>query len=913
MQSTSSAENYYSAVERNKHSLGKIDTWPQSFKTALNIILNSPSAAFLLWSGDVYTFPNKKFLDNYLPGIDRDEITGISAGQSIPEFWKLIKEEVEKLFVDGKAFEKTVYLDGIEHPDTNYYSMLLLNATPVHLDDDSIGGVFVICMDVKPNYVMANELKEKIKEQEYIQKITKLQENKTTVESYLSEFAALIAPAMQFPNIAEASVEFNGLIYKSDQFDDCKSTVFTVTQKTSKSDLVIEVAYTQETSHATKNSIFVQKEKKLVETLASQAALFIERFYAHQDAQTAQSEKTQLLETIPGGFLALNNDWNITLFNQHAEKILNNKREDVLGKNFWSVFPGIRSLKLLKAYKRAVKENKSISEKEYIDMFNKWFDITIQPSANGVSVYFEDISEEFIEQQKLVGLSTILQEIQNGVAVTNRENRIEWTNEAFTNITGFTQKESSGKKPEQLLSGPDTDLEVVQLMKENIGQQRTFAGEILSYTKSGKEIWLKLHVSPVFDDSGKLKEFVTILEDISRQKQVDALLKKVQNMAKIGGWDYEMSGNQWFRGSERISYPDDNFVRVFDKIKDVEDRKSRESQYNRSCKLLDAFLEETDIAIWAADENKTFLLINQNAREFFDISQDGTGKTMSEVLDENTAARLGRYVDDVNASLKSKVFEELIESNTGDQVYLTNMYPLSAIPELENVVIAASVNITDLKEKEDELKESLKNKETLLAEIHHRVKNNLAVVSGLMQLQTLNSSNSEITDLLNSSVSRIRSIAGIHEQLYQSENFSDIDLSKSLKRLVNELIATMSTSTKIHQEMNLDSVLMTMQHATTFSLIVNEVITNILKHAFVDKEEGTITIHLSDKEEHIFLEIKDDGVGLPDDFDTEESDSIGMELINILSEQLNAKTSYQSYDEGTCFTLTLPKKELASG
>ena len=913
MQSSSSAKKHYSTVEWNKHSLGKIDTWPQSFKTALNIILNNPSAAILLWSKDFYTFPNEKFLENYLTDTSGEKISGITADQAIPEFWTLIKEEVKNVFIDGNAFEKTVYLDNVEHPDASYYSMLSVNATPVHLEDDSIGGVFVICMDVKPNYVMANELKERIKEQEFIQKITKQQENATSVESLLSEFAAMIPPAMQFPNIAEASVEFNGRIYKSDQFDDCKSTVFTVTQTTSKSDLVVHVAYTQETSHATKNSIFVQKEKKLVEALAGQAALFIEKHYAQQDAQKARSEKNQLLETIPGGFFALNKDWNITLFNQKAEELLNKKRENVIGKNFWSVFPGVRSLKLLQAYKKAVQENKPVSEKEYFELFNKWFEITIQRAENGISVYFDDISEESIEQNKLDNLSTILQEIQNGVVVTNRENRIEWVNKAFVKITGFTQKEAAGRTPEQLLCGPETDLDVVQKIAENIGQERSFAEDFLSYTKSGKEIWLKLHVSPIFYDDGKLKESVIILEDISRQKQVDGLLQKFQNMAKIGGWDYEMSGNQWFRGNERISYPDDNFVRIFDKIKDIEERKSRERQYNLSCKLLDTFLDETDIAIWAADENKTLLLMNRNAREVFGISQDGTGKPMSEVLDENRAAHLGRYIENVNTSLTSESFEDFVVTKNGEQIYLTKMYPLSTIPDLERAVIAASVNITNLKEKEGEIKKSLKKKETLLAEIHHRVKNNLAVVSGLMQLQAFNSTNKEITDLLNASVSRIRSIAGIHEQLYQSENFSDIDLSKSLKRFVNELISTMVTSTKIHQELNLDSVIMTMQHATTFSLIVNEVITNTLKHAFNDREEGTITINLSDKEDHIFLEIKDDGVGLPDDFDTEESDSIGMELIHILSEQLQAETSYQSYAEGTQFTLTLPKTELTSG
>jgi len=176
-----------------------------------------------------------------------------------------------------------------------------------------------------------------------------------------------------------------------------------------------------------------------------------------------------------------------------------------------------------------------------------------------------------------------------------------------------------------------------------------------------------------------------------------------------------------------------------------------------------------------------------------------------------------------------------------------------------------------------------------------------------MQLQAYNTDNEEVAKLLNVSVSRMRSIAGIHEQLYQSNSFSSIDLSESLKRLITEVINTMQIPTKIHQDLDLQSVSVNMEQALPCSLIFNEVVTNILKHAFVESEEGTISVQLSEINNRVNLVISDDGVGIPDDFDIEKSDSLGMELINTLSEQLGAEISYKPVRKGTRFEMSFKK------
>ena len=1025
---------YISSMEWNEHSLGDMNKWPQSFRTALNIVLNNSLPAFLLWEDDVFTFPNKKFVNEYLPGSNQKKITGLIAQTAIPEFWKLFKSETEVLFRTGEPFEKTIHIDRLAQSDSNYYNLISLNASPVNLEDGSIGGMVVICMDVMPNYVMANELKDRIKEQETLQKISQLRENFSSVDEYLSRLASLIPPAMQFPNIAEAAIEFDGKTYQSENYSDCKNAVFNIEEYSAGKKLKIHIGYTQETSQATKSSVFVRKEKELVQTIAGQAALTIDSHQSKKIAEQSKLEKEQLLGRITDGYIAINNEWIVTDFNQTAANLLGKKRADVVGKQLPIIFPEAISLSLIKAYKAATSQNKSVSVDFHLKSPDSHINITIYPEENGISIFLSDISYVSEQKEQYNQLSKLVHQLRSGVILTDTDNRIKWVNDSFTELTGFTRDESLGKTILQLLPGPETNLNTLQKISEKLSDQKPFSEQILYYTKEGDEIWIRENITPVFDDSGSLKEYITIQEDITRQMHLEKLLGQVQNMAKIGGWDYEIDGKKWIRGIDRPEYLDGKFVRIFDNIHDIQKRKELEGQFNQSRKLLEALVEQTDAGIWVVDGNRDVILMNEESRKIFDISDsDVIGKPFFELVDSNSA--VAEYINQVIDSKLPKTISEDVVIDSEDRTYLTNIFPLKNVPGLDNAVGAVYTNITSLKRTknklgeteqklqeiidhstnlfyshtpeheltylspqskdflgispeeapaiwtdlvtdhpvnkkaieitreaietgkpqppfelqlrktngeiiwveahespivkngetvaiagsltditkrkrtEDKLKESLNEKETLLSEIHHRVKNNLAIVSGLMQLQAFNTDNEEFAKMLNVSVSRMRSIAGIHEQLYQSKSFSSIDLSESLKRLITEVINTMQIPTKIRQDLDLQSVSLSMDQALPCSLIVNEVITNTLKHAFVESEEGTISVHLSEKNNRVTLEISDDGVGLPEDFDIEKSDSLGMELINTLSEQLGAVISYQPDSKGTRFEISFDKSE----
>jgi len=221
-----------------------------------------------------------------------------------------------------------------------------------------------------------------------------------------------------------------------------------------------------------------------------------------------------------------------------------------------------------------------------------------------------------------------------------------------------------------------------------------------------------------------------------------------------------------------------------------------------------------------------------------------------------------------------------------------------------NLVFVGS-DISVQKESEKKISESLHEKNILLAEIHHRVKNNLAVISGLLQMQMWNMDDDLATKALQQSQLRIQSIALVHEKLYQNETFAEINISDFVKELVN---AVGQSFNKPEQDVNLhyalDDIRMNINQAIPFSLLLNECVVNSYKHAFNGNEEGNISIKLQNNSKRVLIEIADDGHGLPESFDFENEQTLGITLIRTLVSQLQGSAHFESENgEGTVFEL----------
>lgn len=212
-------------------------------------------------------------------------------------------------------------------------------------------------------------------------------------------------------------------------------------------------------------------------------------------------------------------------------------------------------------------------------------------------------------------------------------------------------------------------------------------------------------------------------------------------------------------------------------------------------------------------------------------------------------------------------------------------------------------------ERTEHLTEALKEKEVLIKEIHHRVKNNLAVISGLLELQMGQSQDKFVNRILSESQRRVQSISMIHEKLYQNERLAEINFEKYVRELIDIVAYSFNYSDKeIEVNVSIDDFKIGVDQGIPCGLILNELVSNAYEHAFRDQDEGTIEIRVAQYEGNkIKLVLNDNGCGLPEDFDID--DTLGLTLVDTLCEQLQGEYSLENTDQGTRFTLDFTKVE----
>jgi PAS domain S-box-containing protein len=198
-------------------------------------------------------------------------------------------------------------------------------------------------------------------------------------------------------------------------------------------------------------------------------------------------------------------------------------------------------------------------------------------------------------------------------------------------------------------------------------------------------------------------------------------------------------------------------------------------------------------------------------------------------------------------------------------------------------------DITDRKHAEEQIRASLKEKEVLLKEIHHRVKNNLQIVSSLLYLQSRKTSDDQALCVLRESQARVRSMALIHEKLYQCDDLANIDLADYVRSLTTYLLNSYGAAYhRVNLRINVESTPLGLDRAIPCGLIINELVSNALKYAFPDGRHGEILVDLlRDGEGKLILVVKDDGVGLPENLDIADAPSLGLQLVGTLVKQLD--------------------------
>lgn len=325
---------------------------------------------------------------------------------------------------------------------------------------------------------------------------------------------------------------------------------------------------------------------------------------------------------------------------------------------------------------------------------------------------------------------------------------------------------------------------------------------------------------------------------------------------------------------------------------------------------LSAVARSTSNAVVITDDQFNVEWVNQGFESIsgFLFSEVKSKKLFSLILEQNSDLNSITFIDECVRQQKEFFIERMFISKQGNNFFLhIEAQPIFNAKGILSNYILVGADITENKKNELVMSNSLKEKETLLAEIHHRVKNNLAVISSLFQLQILYSDDELVRSLLKESQYRLKSMALVHEKLYEGGDLSLVNFSQYITEVVDHIqCAYPVNSADVNVQFNLKDILLNIAQALPCALILNEVLTNCFKYAFVGRMVGTIVINFEEKGDYFLLEVIDDGIGFPANFSSAKVKSLGLTLIRTLTSQLKGSVDISSKN-GTRVVITFPK------
>ncbi len=345
-------------------------------------------------------------------------------------------------------------------------------------------------------------------------------------------------------------------------------------------------------------------------------------------------------------------------------------------------------------------------------------------------------------------------------------------------------------------------------------------------------------------------------------------------------------------------------------IRDITARKKAEELLRESEEKYRVLFETMPLGITVSDEAGNIIESNSVSEKLLGISKKEQEQRSIDGEEWKIVRPDGSLMpDDEYASVLALKENRIIGNvemgivKTADRITWINV-TATPIPLEKYGVLVVYGDITEKKQAQEQINASLKEKETLLHEVHHRVKNNMQVINSLLKLQSNNIEDEQTKEILKDSQSRVYTMSAVHESLHGSEKLSEIDLKTYLTKITTSVFQMYSIDhRKVKLNSNIGDSPISINQAYPLGLVINELISNSLKYAFPEERSGEITVKIKILDAEIELTVMDDGVGISDSLDWKDSSTLGLKLVRTLVEnQLDGSIDMQS-NNGTKFTI----------
>lgn len=638
--------------------------------------------------------------------------------------------------------------------------------------------------------------------------------------------------------------------------------IFNDVYKTGKPVKTIELAITRKdgSKQYVEFSVSLKKDKK-----GNPTGFWgvVHEITGHKEAeialQKANTWLNSLITAIPDVVFLKDANGRQLIVNKAYEDLAGIPRNEIVGKTDQEILPPDLAEACKKSDSKVFKTKKTIREEEQ------------QIKPDGEKVYYETIkSPVFDENGKILGLVGVSRDISERKAWEKELKRSEMTyralfehandavflldlngihisaNQRAAEMLGYSREEIIGKSFESLVAPNDLDSAREKLKGILQGNSYT-TYELYFKRKDGREFPAEINVSLIKDSSGKPILIQSIARDITERKQFEEKLKLSDTILQNVG----------------------NIVLVGDEKGDI---------------------------IYAGPAVETILGYKPEevlGNGWWELSREDPEERKKE---KELVVRFARG----EAEIRKDLYETELVHKNGSKRWI--LWRDSKGPS--ETVIGVGYDITERKKAQAQIEASLKEKEILLKEIHHRVKNNMQVISSLLNLQIRKITDPGYVNIFKASQDRIRSMALVHDMLYRSKDLNQIDFSSYIKNLVNYLFQSYQvTEEDIKLHYQVENIPLNITTAISCGLIINELVSNVLKHAFSPEEKGDIYLTFKRQKDHkLLLRVKDTGSGLPQGFDIEKTTSLGMKIVSMLAGQIQGKLEFES-NGGTEFRI----------